>query len=88
MAYARISSSARGFDLDTAFFNPDSFNPIRSSEAMVEVTYQAQIVPGWTVQPDFQYIWRPGGNVLNPRAPVPEVTKDATIVGLRTTIRY
>jgi porin len=88
VAYARISSAARGFDADTAFFNPDTFNPIRSSEAMLEVTYQAQIVPGWTVQPDFQYIRRPGANVLNPRSPSPEVVKDAAIVGLRTTIRY
>lgn len=88
MAYARISSAARGLDADTAFFNPDAFNPIRSSEAMVEVTYQAQIVPGWTVQPDFQYIWRPGANVLNPRSAPAEVVKDAAVVGLRTTIRY
>jgi porin len=88
VAYARISSAARAFDADTAYFNPDTFNPIRSSEAMLEVTYQAQIVPGWTVQPDFQYIRRPGANVLNPRASSPEVVKDAAIVGLRTTIRY
>ncbi len=88
MAYAQISSAARGLDADMAFFNPDAFNPIRSSEALIEVTYQAQIVPGWTVQPDFQYIWRPGGRVLNPRAAAPEVTRDAAIVGLRTTIRY
>jgi porin len=88
LAYARISSAARGFDADTAFFNPDAFNPIRSSEALLEVTYQAQIVPGWTVQPDFQYVWRPGANVLNPRSATPEVVKDAAIVGLRTTIRY
>lgn len=85
--YARISSSARGFDRDTAFYNADTFSPVRSSEALVEVTYQAQIVPGWTVQPDFQYVWRPGGNVVNPRNPF-AVTRDAAIVGLRTSIRY
>ena len=22
-----------------------------------------QLATGWTIQPDFQYIWQPGGNV-------------------------
>lgn len=86
-SYARISDSYRGFDRDTVLFTGTP-SPIRSSEAMVEVTYQAQIVPGWTVQPDFQYIFRPGGGVVNPRSPVMALEKDAAVVGLRTTIRY
>lgn len=86
-SYARISDSYRGLDRDTVLFTGTP-SPIRSSEAMVEVTYQAQIVPGWTVQPDFQYIVRPGGGVVNPRSPVMAPEKDAAVVGLRTTIRY
>ncbi len=86
-SYARISDAYRGLDRDTVFFTGTP-SPVRSSEAMVEVTYQAQIVPGWTVQPDFQYIFRPGGGVSNSRSTVMAVEKDAAVVGLRTTIRY
>ena len=32
---------------------------------MVEMMYQAQLAPWWIVQPEVQYIIRPGGGVLN-----------------------
>ncbi|NIX77009.1 carbohydrate porin [Microvirga sp. c23x22] len=86
-AYSRISDAARGFDRDVEFFTSIG-RPIRSSEAVVEVTYQAEIVPGWTIQPDFQYVFRPGGNITNPRDPAAGRIKDAAVFGLRTTIRY
>ena len=56
-------------------------------EAVLEVTYQAQIVPGWTLQPDFQYIIHPGGNVGDPDDPRFAV-KNAAVFGLRSVIRY
>ena len=34
------------------------------------MTYQAQIVPGWTIQPDFEYIINPGGHVADPADPM------------------
>ncbi|MGH8711588.1 MAG: carbohydrate porin, partial [Burkholderiales bacterium] len=40
--------------------------PVRTYELALEVTYQAQIGPSWIVQPDFQYIFRPGGGVIDP----------------------
>jgi porin len=100
--YAKISEWARKRDRDARLFaaagavDPETgeYNytggalPVRSSEAVIEVTYQAQIVPGWTVQPDFQYIFRPGGNVSNPRDPNGAAVKNAAVFGLRTTIRY
>jgi len=76
-----ISQRARGLDRDARGFgitdgtDPDTglysgpFLPIRPSEALIEVTYQATVVPGFTVQPDFQYLFRPGGNVPNPPDP-------------------
>ncbi|HEY8566840.1 MAG TPA: carbohydrate porin [Beijerinckiaceae bacterium] len=85
--YARISDRARGFDLDAVAFS-ETLQPIRSSEAVIEATYQAQVLPGWTVQPDIQYVIRPGGNVANPREPNGRATKNALVLGLRTTIRY
>lgn len=87
-AYIRISSSARGFDQDSALLNGTGFEAVRSSEAVIEATYQAQIVPGFTVQPDFQYIFRPGGTQVNPRSPTGAIEKDAAVIGIRATIRY
>jgi porin len=87
-SYARISGQARGLDQDVAFFS-GAYQPTRDYEALLELTYQAQIVPGWTVQPDFQYIIHPGGRVLDPNDPFGVRTlKDAVVVGLRTTIKY
>jgi len=28
-------------------------------ESLIEVAYTAQIVPGFNIQPDFQYFWNP-----------------------------
>jgi len=87
LAYARISERARSLDRDLARFSGLP-GPIRSSEAVLEVTYQAQVVPGWTVQPVFQYVIRPGGNVPNPRDPDGAPIGNAAVFGLRTTVRY
>lgn len=87
-AFARMSGSAQNFDADTAAFNPGAFQPIRTAEGLIEVTYQAQIVPGWTIQPDIQYVFRPGGGIVNARSAARTLEKDAAIFGLRTTIRY
>jgi porin len=84
-AYARVSRRARALDRDSVAFGIPT--PIRSSEAVVEVTYQAQIADGWTIQPDFQYILRPGGHVSNPREPGRAI-RNAVVIGLRTTIQY
>jgi porin len=86
-AYAKISDRVRAFDVDTIAFTGMA-QPARSSEAVIEATYQAQIVPGWTVQPDLQYIIRPGAGVLNGRYPSEGIQKNAFVVGLRTTVRY
>lgn len=87
-SYARISGRARGLDRDAVNFGATGY-PIRDYEGQLEVTYVAQIVPGWTVQPDFQYIFHPGGNVPNPRI-LSGVTpiRNAAVFGLRTTINY
>ena len=35
----------------------------------VELSYQAQIKAGWTVQPTFQYVTHPGGHTADPDRP-------------------
>ena len=57
----------------------------RDYEAVLEVNYTAQIVPGWILQPEFQYIWHPGGNAFGDSG---EQVKDAAVFGLRTVINY
>lgn len=88
VAHARVSARVRGFDADTAVFNPAAFQPIRSSETAVELTYQAQVAPGITLQPDLQYIVRPGAGIVDPRGTGGGTLRDAVVVGMRASIRY
>lgn len=60
---------------------------IMDYEALLEVSYRAQIVPGFFIQPDFQYFWHPGGNVADPNDPNRAV-KDAAVLGVRSIINY
>ena len=86
-ALSRISDSARGFDTDTILLS-GAPGPRRSSEAVIEATYQAVLGPGVTVQPDVQYIFRPDGGIANPRDPNGARIKNAAVLGLRATVRY
>lgn len=73
-AYTNISDQVSAFDVD--FGEPVA----RNYEALIEVCYTYQINPGWSVQPNFQYIFQPGGNV--------DGVEDATVVGARTSISF
>ena len=60
--------------------------PVRDYEAVIELSYKAAVMPGWTVQPDLQYIIHPGGNVDSPIRPEP--IPNALVLGLRTTLAF
>lgn len=75
--YARFSDAARGFDRDTSSFGGTP-GVVRDFETNLEVIYQAQIVPGWVVQPDWQYIWHPSG----------DASRDAMVTGVRSYWHY
>jgi porin len=83
--YVQIGNAARMLDQDTAAIAPGF--PVRSREAVLEVTYQLQVTPWWQVQPDFQYIAAPSGGVLNPNAPGQKIG-NAVVLGLRTAITF
>jgi porin len=85
-AYARIGDAARGLDSDVARFSGASY-PIRSGETVLEVTYRLQLAPWWQLQPDFQYVFNPGGGLPTPNAPVRRLG-DAAVFGLRTAIVF
>lgn len=86
-ALSQISDSARGLDTDAILLSGVP-GPRRSSEAVLEATYQAVLGPGVTLQPDFQYVFRPNGGVANPRDPNGARIKNAAVFGLRATMRY
>lgn len=83
-AYARVSDDAKALDRDAASFG--SLSPVRRDEALMELSYIAEVIPGFTVQPDIQYVWNPGGG-----APDDSGTKrldDAVVIGIRTSLNY
>lgn len=83
---AKISPAAAGFDMDTSVFSGSPV-PIRGSETFIEVTYQVQVAGWWQVQPDFQYVFNPGGGILNPNNPAQRVGNEA-IFGLRNIVTF
>src|SRR5262245_43151704 len=77
--YARFSDSIRAFDQDQINFGT-LFTPPRDYEANLELTYAAQIIPGWIVQPVYTSIWHPSGTGI--RYP------DSQVVGVRSVVRF
>jgi porin len=84
--YANISKHVREFDRDLIAHSGNVL-PVRSYEMTIELSYQAQIKPGWSVQPTFQYVIHPGGHVSDPDRPGRPI-KNGAIFGLRTTLAY
>ena len=77
VVHAKFSDSVRAFDRDSVLFTGEPA-PIRDYETNLELTYVAQIIPGWTVQPSVQFIWHPTG----------DATRNATVIGARSIWRY
>ncbi|WP_083240462.1 carbohydrate porin [Methyloceanibacter methanicus] len=46
---------------------------------MIEIAYTMEVVDGWTLQPDFQYIMNPDGGVE---------ADNATVIGARSTFAF
>ena len=86
VGWARIGDAARDRDLAVARQSV-GFGPVRTREVVLEVSYQHQIAPWWQVQPDFQYVFNPGGGLVNPDRPDQRLG-DAAIFGLRTSITF
>jgi porin len=87
MGVARVGSGARGLDGDTALYNPGVYSPVRSTETFIEATYQYQIMPWWQLQPDVQYVFNPGGGIVNPYNPTQKISNE-WVIGLRTNITF
>jgi porin len=86
--FARISDRVRQFDQDVQLFTGVP-TPIRDFEAILEITYGAQITPNFLFQPVFEYIAHPAGGAIDPNDPTQtRRIKDAVMLGVRTTITY
>ena len=51
------------------------------------MTYQIAVAPWWQIQPDFQYVFAPGGGVANPNRPGKRIG-NAAIFGLRSIVTF
>ena len=81
---AKVSSYAAGFDQDTNFYGTAPFPvPTRNTETFLEITYQIQVTPWLQIQPNFQYIFNPGGGIPNPNNPALRIKNEA-VFGFRT----
>ena len=72
-AYTSISDEAQAFNVDAGVPAGEGY------EAFIEVAYTMEVIDGWTLQPDFQYIFNPGGGTEG---------DDATVVGMRSTLAF
>ena len=83
--WAHIGGAAADFDRDSS---SGSFPyPVRDTESFIEVTYQCQICPWLTVQPDLQYIMNPGGGIIDPLNPS-RLVGNELILGVRTIVTF
>lgn len=81
LAYGRVSNQAA---LADRLAGPPA--PVRDHEALVEASYNINIIPGWSLQPDLQYVIHPAGNVAKPTGA--GTIPDALVLGLRTTLSF
>jgi porin len=83
-AFAKISGHAI---LDSSL-GEGTVLPPRDYEALLEATYGFEIVPGFTVQPILQYVFRPGQIVDRTEPQGLRAIPNAFVVGIRTTVKY
>jgi porin len=83
-AFAKISGNA---SFDTTL-DDGTLLPTRDYEALLEATYSFEMVPGFTVQPNLQYVIHPGQIVDHTEPQGLRAIPNAFVVGIRTTVKY
>jgi porin len=83
---AHVGGRAFAFTQDRALFygTPAPRGP---NEQFIEITYTWQLRPWWRLQPDFQYVFNPLGNLTQESGPTQRVGNEA-IFGMRTVITF
>nr|WP_240648325.1 carbohydrate porin [Pararobbsia silviterrae] len=87
LTYIKVSDRVRQSDQDFIDENPGTYALLRSSETVLEATYQYQVTPWWMLQADVQYTFNPGGGIVNPNDPTEKI-KNELVLGLRTNITF
>jgi porin len=82
MGYTKVSNGASALDRATAYYSPGTFSPVRTDETFLEATYQYQATPWLQIQPDFQYVFNPGGGIANPNN-LNQRIHDEAVFGIR-----
>jgi len=75
VGFARSSFSRSFSDFQQATSGTSPYD----AEMIFEATYKAQLTPWWTLQPDLQVIFTPGGQ---------KSSGDAIVLGLRTAVNF
>ncbi len=70
VAWLGLSRDVRSAYRDAGLASPHD-------EVIIELTYQYTAVPGWTLQPDLQWVFNPGGT-----------GRDALVLGLRSIMHF
>ena len=87
-AYAHVSGRAVALDKDFQNLNGSTW-PLRSSETLLTTVYQYEVRPGVSLQPNYQFIHRPGAGATDPLSKTPgRPLKDASVFGLRTVVKF
>lgn len=84
--YAKYSGRIAELDRDLIQFSGMA-RPLRDYELIAEVNYLFLVRQGWAVQPLFQYLVHPGGNIPNPANPSQPI-RGGAIIGVRSTMAY
>ena len=79
-AYTGIANDVHGLD------GSQGLPSDRKFEALLEICYTAKLKTGWTLQPDFQYIWQSGGGA--PETSGKGTVPNAVVWGVRSTINF
>jgi porin len=87
MGYTHVSASASAYDRAYAAYNPGLFWPTRSGETFIEATYQYQATAWLQVQPDAQFVFNPGGGLVNPNSPTKKIG-DELVAGVRVNAQF
>ena len=87
MSQARIGRQARTADRDRAA--ADEARPTRNRETVIEVNYDAAIVPGQlALRPVAQWIINPGAGEPDERAAAGQRLRNALVLGMRLVATY
>lgn len=77
-SYSRASQRLRDLTRDRNAFN-GTREPLPDHEAIVELTYQANLAPWLQIQPDLQYILHPGAS---------RAVRNALVLGVRSVVTF